>query len=221
MWRIVLLHSLLRMCVHILTRPLYVCCRYQLLYISLSILCAQALVSSVEGRELWPCLLSKAVYKLYHLTGARALQPDLLASNGRAHRTMTMPHEFIDFMMMKNHGLEMEWALSPFCMPKGQPLEALSQISTSTSVSTLCDDSWASVYRHRLKVLVFGCGRRAKWVRVLRRARADRGGAHLPAHLQAIRSDTASHLFLELYVLPSPYGEYKGEVEGDMGCTPA
>lgn len=53
----------------------------------------QALVSSVEGRELWPCLLSKAVYKLYHLTGARALQPDLLASNGRGHYSMTILHD--------------------------------------------------------------------------------------------------------------------------------
>lgn len=44
----------------------------------------QALVSTVEARELWPVLLSKAVYKLYHLTGARALHPDLLASNSEA-----------------------------------------------------------------------------------------------------------------------------------------
>lgn len=50
-------------------------------------------MSSVEGRELWPCLLSKAVYKLYHLTGARALQPDLLASNGRGHYSMTILHD--------------------------------------------------------------------------------------------------------------------------------
>lgn len=55
--------------------------------------CVQALVSSVEGREMWPSLLSKAVYKLYHLTGARALQPDLLASNGKGHKTMRMPHK--------------------------------------------------------------------------------------------------------------------------------
>lgn len=44
----------------------------------------QALVSTVEARELWPVLLSKAVYKLYHLSGARALHPDLLASNSEA-----------------------------------------------------------------------------------------------------------------------------------------
>jgi hypothetical protein len=44
----------------------------------------QAILSSEDPRELWPVILSKALYKLHRLVGAKALNPDLREGAGKA-----------------------------------------------------------------------------------------------------------------------------------------
>ena len=48
------------------------------------------LLTSQHPRELWPAILSKAIYKLYALTGSKTLAPDLYADSGPCRSVVTI-----------------------------------------------------------------------------------------------------------------------------------